>query len=76
MALRDEVASAIGFVLRLRVRKRLRRTLKVREETHARILAQQIVAHLERCRFRFVQEPPAACHHTPRSDDGNRRPER
>lgn len=78
MALRDEMVSAIGFVLRLRIGKRLQRALAVREETDARILAEQIVAHLERCRFRFSQESPPAAHSTSStsSDDGDRSPER
>lgn len=65
MALRDEMVSAISFVLRLRIGKRLQRALGVREATDARLLAEQIVAHLERCRFRFSQESPPASHRTP-----------
>ena len=78
MALREEIVSAIGFVLRLRIGQRLKRALGAREETDARMLAEQIVAHLERCRFRFSQEPPPAAHSTPdmRSDGSDRPPER
>jgi hypothetical protein len=78
MALREEIVSAIGFVLRLRIGQRLKRALGVREEADARILAEQIVAHLERCRFRFAQEPPPAAHSTPdmRSGGSNPPPER
>lgn len=78
MALREEMVSAIGFVLRLRIGQRLKRALGVREETDARILAEQIVSHLERCRFRFSQEPPPAAHGTPdpRPGDSERPPER
>jgi hypothetical protein len=65
MALREEIVSAIGFVLRLRIGQRLKRALGLREETDARVLAEQIVAHLERCRFHFSQEPPPAAHRTP-----------
>ena len=77
MALRQEIVSAIGFVLRLRMDQRLKRALGVREETDAHILAEQIVSHLERCRFRFSQEPPPAAHGTPdaRSNDRDRPPE-
>jgi hypothetical protein len=57
--------SAIGFVVRLRIGQRLRRALGAREEADARILVEQIVAHLERCRFRFSQEPPCAPPSTP-----------
>jgi hypothetical protein len=64
MALRDEIVSSIAFVLRLRIGRKLQRTLGVREETDARILADQIVAHLERCRIRFSQEPPPPPHST------------
>jgi len=78
MALRQEMVSAIGFVLRLRIGQRLKRALGVREETDARILAEQIVSHLERCRFRFSQEPPPAAHGTPDTRPGgsDRPPER
>jgi hypothetical protein len=78
MALRDEVVSAIRFVLRLRLGRRLQRALGVREETDAHILAEQIVDHLERCRFRFSQEPPPTAHGTPetRADGSGRRPRR
>jgi hypothetical protein len=78
MALREEMVSAIGFVLRLRIGQRLKRALGVREETDAHILAEQIVSHLERCRFRFSQEPPPAAHGTPdtRSGGSDRPPER
>jgi hypothetical protein len=64
MALRDEIVSSIAFVLRLRIGKQLQRALGVREETDARILADQIVTHLERCRIRFSQEPPPTPHST------------
>ena len=64
MALRDEIVSSIAFVLRLRIGRKLQRTLGVREETDARILADQIVAHLERCRIHFSQEPPSQPHST------------
>lgn len=70
MALRDEIVSAIGFVLRLRLGQRLKRALGVREETDARILAEQIVGHLERCRFRFSQEPPPAAPSSPDARSG------
>ena len=70
MMLRQEVVSAIGFVLRLRIRQRLKRALGVREETDAQILAEQIVAHLEPCRFRFSQEPPSAAPRTPDTRSG------
>ena len=78
MALREEIVSAIGFVLRLRIGQRLKRALGARDETDARMLAEQIVAHLERCRFHFFQEPPSAAHSTPdtRSDGDDRPPER
>jgi hypothetical protein len=77
MRLRQEVVSAIGFVLRLRIGQRLKRALGAREETDAQILAEEIVAHLERCRFRFSQEPPSAAPRTPdkRSSDNDRAPE-
>jgi hypothetical protein len=74
MTLRQEVVSAIGFVLKLRIGQRLKRALGAREETDAQILAEQIVAHLERCRFRFSQEPPSAAPRTPATrSDGNDR---
>ena len=78
MTLRQEVVSAIGFVLKLRIGQRLKRALGAREETDARMLAEQIVVHLERCRFRFSQEPPPAPHSTPatRSDGSDRPPQR
>jgi hypothetical protein len=74
MTLRQEIVSAIGFVLRLRIGQRLKRALGVREATDAHILAEQIVAHLERCRFRFTQETPPAAHGTPDPDSGPERP--
>jgi hypothetical protein len=70
MTLRQEVVSAIGFVLRLRIGQRLKRALGAREEADAQILAEQIVAHLERCRFRFSQEPPSAAPRTPDTRSG------
>ena len=70
MTLRQEVVSAIGFVLKLRIGQRLKRALGAREETDAQILAEQIVAHLERCRFRFYQEPPSAAPSTPEGRSG------
>ena len=78
MAPRVEIVSAISFVLRLRFGRRLQRALGAREEMDARVLAEQIVAHLERCRFRFAQEPPPAAHGTPatRPDGSDRSPER
>jgi hypothetical protein len=65
MALRDEIVFSIAFVLRLRIGKQLKRTLGLREEMDAQVLAEKIVAHLERCRIRFSQEPPARPHSTP-----------
>jgi hypothetical protein len=78
MALREDMVTAIGFVLRLRIGKRLQRALGVREATDARILAEQIVAHLERCRFRFTQDFPSTSHRTPgaASDEVNPPPGR
>jgi hypothetical protein len=70
MAVREEIVSAIGFVLRLRIGQRLKRALGIREETDAHILAEQIVAHLERCRFRFSQEQPPAAPSTPDTRSG------
>jgi hypothetical protein len=65
-------------VLRLRIGGRYKRALGVRDEADARLLAEQIVAHLERCRFRFAQEPPARLHGTPHApaDDRDPGPER
>jgi hypothetical protein len=65
MALRDEIVFSIAFVLRLRIGKQLKRTFRLREEADAQVLAEKIVAHLERCRIRFSQEPPARPHSTP-----------
>ena len=65
MALRDEIVFSIAFVLWLRIGKQLKRTLGVRDEADAQVLAEKIVAHLERCRIRFSQEPPARPHSTP-----------
>jgi hypothetical protein len=67
MALRQEIVSAISFVLRLRLGARWQRALGVRDEADAGLLAEQIVAHLERCRFRFSQEPPPRLHGTPQA---------
>lgn len=58
MALRDEIVFSIAFVLRLRIGKQLKRTLGLREETDAQVLAEKIVAHLERCRIRFSFASP------------------
>jgi len=41
------------------------RALGLREEADAQVLAEKIVAHLERCRIHFLQEPPARTHSTP-----------
>jgi hypothetical protein len=65
MALRDEIVFSIAFVLRLRIGKQLKRALGVRDEADAQVLAEKIVAHLEQCRIRFFQEPPARPHSTP-----------
>lgn len=74
MALRDEVVSAITFMLRLRISKQLRRSLGIREETDAKVLAEQIVAHLERSRIRFSQEPAPPPHSTFGSNSGKEDP--
>lgn len=71
MALRDEMVSAIAFVLRLRIGRKLQRRLEVHGEQDARILAERIVAHLELCRFRFGKAPPDPPHSTP----GTREPD-
>jgi hypothetical protein len=74
MALRQEIVSAISFVLRLRIGARCKRALGVRDAADAQLLAEQIVAHLERCRFRFAQEPPPRLHGTPQARTDDRDP--
>jgi hypothetical protein len=51
----DEIEQALSYALRFDGKKRLRQA----EEMMARITAERLVEHLERCGFVLLKKPPA-----------------
>jgi hypothetical protein len=67
----DEIAEALSFALRYEGRKRVNHA----DTMMARITADRLVRHLERCGFVLMKRPPGAASTTSVMPPANQKPE-
>ena len=70
-ALPNEIADALSFALRYEGRKRVHQA----DDAMARITADRLVRHLERCGFVLMKRPPASAPTTAIMPPSNQKPD-